>query len=89
MAGQSFVMFRWSWTEVSVLGSRVFGQALMESCASFLTVRQQKNQLLIKYCLFCLVKLNNIFYWPLSSLKHIAEVTDFQIQKRCSIAYTI
>ena len=32
MAGQSSAMFGWSWTEVSVLGSQVFGQALMESC---------------------------------------------------------
>ena len=31
MAGQSFAMFGWSWTEVSVLGSQVFGRALMES----------------------------------------------------------
>ena len=33
MAGQSFAMFGWSWTEASVLGSQVFGRALMESCA--------------------------------------------------------
>ena len=32
MAGQSFAMFGWSWTEVSVLGSQLFGQAFMESC---------------------------------------------------------
>ena len=32
MVGQSSAMFGWSWTEVSVLGSQVFGQALMESC---------------------------------------------------------
>ena len=32
MAGQSSAMFGWSWTEVSVLGSQVLGQALMESC---------------------------------------------------------
>ena len=32
MAGQSSAMFGWSWTEVSVLGSQVFGRALMESC---------------------------------------------------------
>ena len=31
MAGQSSAMFGWSWTEVSVLGSQVSGQALMES----------------------------------------------------------
>ena len=31
MAGQGSVEFGWSWTEVSVLGSQVFGQALMES----------------------------------------------------------
>ena len=33
MTGQSSAMFGWSWTEVSVLGSQVFGRALMESCA--------------------------------------------------------
>ena len=32
MAGQSSAMFGWSWTEVGVLGSQVFGQASMESC---------------------------------------------------------
>ena len=32
MAGQSSAMFGSSWTEVIVLGSQVFGQALMESC---------------------------------------------------------
>ena len=32
MAGHSSAMFGCSWTEVSVLGSQVFGQALMESC---------------------------------------------------------
>ena len=34
MAGQSYAMIGWSWTEVSVLGSQVFEQALMESCES-------------------------------------------------------
>ena len=32
MAGQTSAMFGWSWTEVSVLGSQVFGHASMESC---------------------------------------------------------
>ena len=32
MAGQSSAMIGLSWTAVSVLGSQVFGQALMESC---------------------------------------------------------
>ena len=32
MAGHSSGMFGWSWTEVSVLGSQVFGQASMEGC---------------------------------------------------------
>ena len=31
MAGQSSAMFGRSWTEVSFLGSQVFGQPLMES----------------------------------------------------------
>ena len=35
------VMFSWSWTEVSVLGSQVFGQALMESCKWSATVVEQ------------------------------------------------
>ena len=35
MAGQGSLMFGWSLTDVSVLGSQVFGQALMESCAPF------------------------------------------------------
>ena len=32
MAGQSSAMIGCSWTDVSVLGSQVFGQALMDSC---------------------------------------------------------
>ena len=32
MAGQSSAMFGWSCTEVSVLSSPVFGQALKENC---------------------------------------------------------
>ena len=32
MAGQSSAKFGWSCTEASVLGSQVFGQALIESC---------------------------------------------------------
>ena len=32
MAGQSYAMIGLSWTDVSVLGSQVFGQALMDSC---------------------------------------------------------
>ena len=36
MAGQSSAMIGWSWTDVIVLGSQVFGQALMNSCAFFL-----------------------------------------------------
>ena len=31
MAGQSSAMIAWSWTDVSVLGSQVFGEALMDS----------------------------------------------------------
>ena len=33
MAGHISVMFGWSWTEASVLGSQVFGLASMESFA--------------------------------------------------------
>ena len=32
MAGQSSAMIGSSWTDTSVLGSQVFGQALMDSC---------------------------------------------------------
>ena len=32
MAAQSSAMFGWSWSEVSVLGSQLFGRALMQSC---------------------------------------------------------
>ena len=35
MAGHSYVTFGWSWTEVSVLGSQLYGQASMESCVIF------------------------------------------------------
>ena len=37
MAGQNSAMFGWSWTKVSVLGSQVFGQGLMESCDIYKT----------------------------------------------------
>ena len=32
MTGHNSVMFGWSWNEVSVLGSHVFGRATLESC---------------------------------------------------------
>ena len=32
MAGHSAVMFGWSWTNISVSGSQLFGQASAESC---------------------------------------------------------
>ena len=32
MAGHISVMFGWTWSEVSVLGSQVFGQSSAESC---------------------------------------------------------
>ena len=32
MAGINLVTSEWSWTEVSVLDSKVFGQALAERC---------------------------------------------------------
>ena len=43
MDGQSSTMFGWCWTDVTVLGSQVFGQALMESCEG-----QPKSQRTIK-----------------------------------------
>ena len=41
MAGQSSAKFGWNWTEVSVLGSQVFGQAIMESCAFKVSKQRQ------------------------------------------------
>ena len=38
MAGQRYDMFDWIWTEVSVLGSQVFGQTLMESCVGYVKI---------------------------------------------------
>ena len=32
VAGESSVVFAWSWTDVGVLGSQVFGQALKDNC---------------------------------------------------------
>ena len=43
MAGQSSAMFGWSWTEVSVLGSQVFTQSLMESCENILRTSTQRG----------------------------------------------
>ena len=37
MAVQGSVLFCWSWTKVSVLGSQVFEQALMEGCVAQLS----------------------------------------------------
>ena len=39
MARQSFALFGWSWTGVSVLGSQVFGRASMESCEMTLCLK--------------------------------------------------
>ena len=44
MAAQSSAMFGWSWIEVSVLGSQVFGQALTESCANDLWAASSQRQ---------------------------------------------
>ena len=35
MAGHDWDMFGWSWIEVSVLGSQVFGRASMEGCVVY------------------------------------------------------
>ena len=32
MAGYSLVMLGWTWTDLSILGSQLFGQASAESC---------------------------------------------------------
>ena len=44
MAGQSSAMIGWSWTYVSVLGSQVFGQALLDSCDQYVRMIYQKMQ---------------------------------------------
>ena len=36
MAGQSFITIGWRWTEEGVLGSQVFGHALVESIGDML-----------------------------------------------------
>ena len=46
MAGQSSAMIGQSWTDVSVLGSQVFGQALLDSCEGFKEKRESVNQLI-------------------------------------------
>ena len=33
MAGHSSEMLAWRWTDLSVLGSQLFGQASVDSCA--------------------------------------------------------
>ena len=43
MAGNSPVMFESSWTEESVSGSQLFGQASMEGCAGPGVVRIEIN----------------------------------------------
>ena len=40
MVGLSSTTFGLRWTELSVLGSQEFGQALMESCEIFLILKQ-------------------------------------------------
>ena len=50
MAGQSFAMFGWSWTEVSVLGSQVFGKALIYNCVPNLS--NNDPYLVFLLCLF-------------------------------------
>ena len=37
-----YAIFEWSWTEVNVLGSQVFGQALMES-SDFRTPKTERG----------------------------------------------
>ena len=44
MAGQSSDMIGWSWADVSVLGSQVFRQALMDSCGMSLKHDVNNNQ---------------------------------------------
>ena len=58
MAGQSFAMFGWSWTEVSVLGSQVFGQDLMESCGLDILTSARYVDL----DMFCKIKCDLFFY---------------------------
>ena len=44
MAGQRSAMIGWSWTDVSVLGSQVFGQALMDSWPAIHNVEYKKEK---------------------------------------------
>ena len=78
MAGQSSAMIGWSWTDVSVLGSQVFGQALMDSCAGEGTLSgTQKTKKLKSLCLildlyrpeFLLLCDASIVIWPVYSSK--------------------
>ena len=54
-------MFGWSWTEASVLGSQVFGQASMESCDM---LSSSLRGTFIKYGIICIghwaIKANNV-----------------------------
>ena len=55
MAGQSFAMFGWNWTDVSVLGSLVFVQALMESCETQVNVMIAEAKTVTRHWSFCTV----------------------------------
>ena len=49
MARHSFVVLGWSWTELSVLGSQVFGQAMLESCGIDALSEEKKSESVLLY----------------------------------------
>ena len=69
MAGQSSAMFGWSWTEVSVLGSQVFGQALMESSEGVSLILASTNLFFFFRAPQCILHFSTNKKWVLGSLK--------------------
>ena len=63
MAGHSFVMIGWKWTEGSVLGSQVFGHALVESIGDMLKKKGIINKLILLQN-----RVNFILYFKLVTL---------------------
>ena len=69
MAGQSSAMVGKSWTDVSVLGSQVFGQALMDSCDMVLSSNDYPHILIL------LTKNNCITQAQCNNIEVIANTT--------------
>ena len=49
MTGHSSVMFGWSWTEMRVLGIKIFGQASMESYGLIGPKTQRRSQTYLNF----------------------------------------